>query len=567
MINCANSRHGKKYFFAYCNVEVCLIYDLNNMPLRLFLTAFAFILISASSAFAAIDVSTPYATLESTKKILSETEPDADAGIKLINFQNSSSAKPKIVFQKLVKILNAKSLVLNISKAPRAADWTDTITKQSKYQLSREFPTLYLEKVGDEWLFSSETVSTIQDIYDKLFPIETSRITNNLPDFAKEEFLGLLVWQYIGIIGCVGLSLVVYRLFAWLFGHVFISLIRRTRFNYGMDVHLKQTAKPFSMLIVNRLIATFYPILLLPANVNVVFKYAVLTFEPIFITILTYKMVDLASDVMARLAQKTDTTVDDNLVPLARKILKIIVVILGFIYVLGNLDINVTPLVAGMSIGGLAFALAAQETIKNLFGSITIFTDRPFEVGDWIVFSGIEGTVEEVGIRSTRIRTFNDSLISIPNGKLADSTIDNMGKRNYRRYKANLQIRHDTPAALAIAFSDGIREIIMASDNFSHDKCYVALNDFGAASLVIMLNVFFNVDTYELELKARTELITDILTLAEELGVRFAVPVQNVAVEDFPEKLSGKPVFERDAEKHKSIITKFIEKKSGAAKN
>lgn len=537
------------------------------MTLRPILTALAFVLLSISTAFASIDVSTPYATLESTKKLISENEPDSDAGIKLINFQNSGSAKAKIVFQKLVKILNAKSLVLNISKAPRSSDWTDTVTKQAKYQLSKEFPSLYLEKVGDEWLFSSETVSTIQEIYDKLFPIETTKITNNLPEFAKEEFLGLFVWQYIGIVGCVGLSLVVYRLLAWLFGHVFISLIRRTRFNYGMDVHLKQTAKPFSMLIVNRLIATFYPILLLPANVNIVFKYAILAFEPIFITILTYKMVDLASDVMARLAQRTETTVDDNLVPLARKILKIIVVILGFIYVLGNLDINITPLVAGMSIGGLAFALAAQETIKNLFGSITIFTDRPFEVGDWIVFSGLEGTVEEVGIRSTRIRTFNDSLISIPNGKLADTIIDNMGKRNFRRYKANLQIRHDTPASLAVAFSEGIRSIVMSKDEFNHDKCYVALNDFGSASLVIMMNVFFNVETYDQELQARTNLINDILVLAEELGVKFAIPVQNVTVEDFPEKSSGKPVFERDSEKHKSIISKFIEKKSGQSKN
>ena len=195
------------------------------------------------------------------------------------------------------------------------------------------------------------------------------------------------------------------------------------------DNFILSVARPLSMLLVFILFMTFYTILELPVKLNMVIMYVLKVSIPLMITIILYRFTNILSIMLQRLASKTKSTVDDQLIPFIRKTLKVVVIILGFFYILKVLDVDITPLLAGVSIGGLALALAAQETVKNLFGSVTIFMDQPFALGDWIIFTGGEGVVEEVGLRSTRIRTFNNSLISIPNGKLGDMMIDNMGKK------------------------------------------------------------------------------------------------------------------------------------------
>ncbi|MCP4853098.1 MAG: mechanosensitive ion channel, partial [Fuerstiella sp.] len=129
-----------------------------------------------------------------------------------------------------------------------------------------------------------------------------------------------------------------------------------------------------------------------------------------------YRAIDIFMDVLARRASQTESKLDDSLVPLLRTAVRLFVTFVGLLFVLQNLDINVSSLIAGLGLGGLAIALAAQDTVRNLLGGVTIFADKPFEVGDWVVVDGVEGTIEAVGFRSTRVRTFYNSLISVPNG-------------------------------------------------------------------------------------------------------------------------------------------------------
>ena len=251
---------------------------------------------------------------------------------------------------------------------------------------------------------------------------------------------------------------------------------------------------------------------------------------------------DLIGDILSKIASKTKSKVDDQLVPLARKSIKVIVIVFGCLYVLKTLDVDITPLIAGVSIGGLAFALAAQETIKNLFGSITIFTDQPFVVGDWIVIEGIEGNVEEVGMRSTRIRTFYNSVISIPNGRLADMTIDNMGARNYRRFRAEIGITYDTSPELIDVFVEGLKEIVVNHPKTRKDVYAIYLNSFGSSSINILFNIFFIAEDISEELQSRQEILLDIISLAHELEVRFAFPTNTIHIETFSEKQSLIPL-------------------------
>jgi MscS family membrane protein len=185
---------------------------------------------------------------------------------------------------------------------------------------------------------------------------------------------------------------------------------------------------------------------------------------------------------------------DDQLVPLVRKTLKAFVIVVGSLFILKyGLRVDIVPYLTGLSIGGLAFALAAQDTIKNFFGSIMIFIDKPFQVGDWITSGEVDGTVEEVGFRSTRVRTFRNSLVYIPNGKIADATIDNHGLRKYRRFYTNITITYETPPELIEVFVDGLREIVRKHPKTRKDFYNIYLNNLASYSLEVMFYVFFAV--------------------------------------------------------------------------
>ena len=170
-----------------------------------------------------------------------------------------------------------------------------------------------------------------------------------------------------------------------------------------------------------------------------------------------------------------------------------------------------------------------------------IFLDRPFQIGDWIHFDEVDGVVEEVGIRSTRIRTFANSLVYVPNAHLANVTVDNMGLRQFRRYKTEIGITYDTPPEIIDLFVEGIKEIILMHPTTRKDYFEVSLNSFGSNSLNILMYMFFEATNWSDELKGRHEVMFAIIKLANQCGVRFAFPTQTIHIEDFPGQKSLTP--------------------------
>jgi MscS family membrane protein len=241
-------------------------------------------------------------------------------------------------------------------------------------------------------------------------------------------------------------------------------------------------------------------------------------------------LVDIAAIIVGQKAAASESKLDDLLVPLVRKTLKVFVAAFGLVFIAGNLDIDVSSLLAGLGLGGLAFALAAQDTVKNLFGSLTILVDRPFAVGDWVLIDNVEGTVEEVGIRSTRVRTFYNSQITVPNANLISANVDNFGARQYRRWKATLGLTYDTAPDKIEAFCEGMRELVRHHPYTRKDYFEIHFNNFGGASLDILLYVFFETPDWSTELRERHRLGLDILRLAEQLGVEFAFPTQTLHI-------------------------------------
>ena len=221
--------------------------------------------------------------------------------------------------------------------------------------------------------------------------------------------------------------------------------------------------------------------------------------------------------------------------PLVRKGLKVITVVVGGLFILQNLSVDVSSLLAGLGIGGLAFALAAKDTLANFFGSVMIFVDRPFQIGDWVIAGGKEGVVEEVGFRSTRLRTFYNSLMTIPNAKITDTHIDNYGERRYRRCSTTLGLTYDTTPEQMQAFVEGVRAIIQANPHTRKDAYEVHMSGFGDSSLNVMLYFFFEVESWTIELREKHNVFLEIMRLAEKLGVSFAFPTSTLHVAEVPE--------------------------------
>ncbi len=228
-------------------------------------------------------------------------------------------------------------------------------------------------------------------------------------------------------------------------------------------------------------------------------------------------------------ARKTRTKFDDILVPLISKSAKVFIFCIGLLFIAHSLTIDVKNIIAGLGIGGLAFALAAKDTLSNLFGSLMIVLDRPFDVGDWITLSsGVEGTVEQVGFRSTRVRTFYDSLISIPNSNLTNTHIENYAKRKYRRMRIFLGVQYDTPASKIEAFCEGIRKIILSHKYTRKDYFNVYFNNFSASSLDILVHMFWEVPDAATENAERHRFLLDVLRLGNSMGIDFAFPTQTI---------------------------------------
>lgn len=262
---------------------------------------------------------------------------------------------------------------------------------------------------------------------------------------------------------------------------------------------------------------------------NLVYAIYILAFSFIILFFL-FKIIDIIAYYLYREAKKTNSTLDDQLIPLLVKSLRILVVTLGILFILQNkpFDYNITSLLAGLGIGGLAFALAAQNTVSNLFGSITIFSDKPFQLGDWISVGEIEGTVEEVGFRTTRVRQFDQALVTVPNSQFINTGIINYSAMKKRRINFNLGVTYGTSTGKIEEAVAGIKKIIEEDEKFDHSFYMVRFTEFGAYSLNIFIYCFTKTTDWAESLAIREEFNLKIMRLLEELGVEIALPSQTI---------------------------------------
>lgn len=253
---------------------------------------------------------------------------------------------------------------------------------------------------------------------------------------------------------------------------------------------------------------------------------------------LMFRLVDVLTGVLSRWAEQTDGALDDQLVPLVSKAAKVTVGILAALMVLQNMGYSISGLIAGLGVGGLAVALAAQKTLSDLFGSIMLLIDRPFTIGDWVKSpdGSVEGVVEEIGFRSTRIRTFERTLVSVPNSRLADFIIDNMARRPTRRVWITVGLTYETTSAQMSEAVARIKRILSEHEGVDQEFYLVRFTDFGSSSLDIMVYYFSKSIVWDEYLAVREDVNLKIMDTLEEMGLSIAFPTRTVhlAADEMP---------------------------------
>ena len=251
-----------------------------------------------------------------------------------------------------------------------------------------------------------------------------------------------------------------------------------------------------------------------------------------------YCLVDVVDYWLTTLAAKTESKLDDMLSPVVRKSLRVTIVILAFVQAATILsDKPITSLLAGLGVGGLALALAAQDTLRNLFGSLMLFVDKPFEMGDRIVVGGYDGPVEEVGLRSTRIRNLDGHLVTIPNGELAHEKIQNISKRPFLKRVANISVTYDTPPEKVERAVEIIQTILADHEGMSSDRPpRVVFNEFQDAALNILVIYWYSPPNYWDYMAFNQRVNLEILRRFNEEGIEFAFPTQTLFMAGDPKR-------------------------------
>jgi MscS family membrane protein len=353
---------------------------------------------------------------------------------------------------------------------------------------------------------------------------------DELPAWLDRTFLGVEVWKYLTLLGVIAVATSARYVAEALLRRRVRAMASRVA-SARVQAALQRLDRAFGFVAFATILFIAIPLVDLPIATEKVLLVAARALLAAGGVWLAFRLLDVVFDHLAARAERTASKLDDQLVPILRRTAKAFTLVIGGLFTLQNMDVDIGSLLAGLGLGGLAFALAAKDTVANFFGSMVIFVDKPFTIGDRIKLEDYEGVVEEVGLRTTRVRTFDNSLLTIPNARMTTAVIDNFGARRYRRYSTTLGITYDTPAEKVQALCEGIRAIIGGLPATRKDFYLVEFRGFADYSLSILVYCFFEVASWAEEMSARTSLNLEVLRLADRLGVRFAFPTTSLHVE------------------------------------
>lgn len=376
---------------------------------------------------------------------------------------------------------------------------------------------------GVRWVFTRQTVSRVPVWYGAL---EGRWLRERLPPWSLR--LGpksVLWWQWGALLAIVLGAVALARLLASVSVRALARLARRAWPELDGALPSRALGPVTALWVVPLCLAATDPLGLYPPAQR--FVEGILR-ATLFVTIFwgLWRSVAVLAQGILGTAWAAAHPGSITLIPLGAKALKVVIVALSVTAVLSSLGYPVASLVAGLGIGGLALALAAQKTGEHLFGSVAIGLDQPFRVGDWVKIEDHQGTVESVGLRSTRVRTFERSVVTIPNGKLADMRVENYSQRDRFYFNVRLGLATDTAPDALRALLDALRAFVVEHPRASGDAPYVFVKELSAEAVVIEVQSWFRAENLDDFIALRTELYLAVLAMVAGRGVRLAAPIR-----------------------------------------
>ena len=343
--------------------------------------------------------------------------------------------------------------------------------------------------------------------------------------YLSKEIFGNSIENWLIAIGILFGSFVFVKILYWVFSNIFQKITSKTT-NSLDDSLLRTLQKPITFLVI--VSAYFYSVKFLHFSLStesILLNIAYLLIA-LGLTSVISRIIDaVISEVILPISEKSETSFDNHLIPVIQKAVRAIIWSLGVVIGLDNIGFDITAMIAGLGIGGLALALAAQDSVKNIFAGIMIFLDKPFKIKDRIKIDGHDGVVEEVGLRSTRIRTLEGRIVTIPNCTFTDNSVINVTSQPALKVKINLGLTYDTNEDDMQKAINILQDIVKNQDAIKDDYA-AGFNGFGDFSLNILFIYYVRPESHWLN--TQTLVNKEVLRRFNEEGLEFAFPTQTI---------------------------------------
>tara|TARA_Y100000994_G_scaffold212555_1_gene187439 strand:- start:288 stop:1340 length:1053 start_codon:yes stop_codon:yes gene_type:complete len=343
--------------------------------------------------------------------------------------------------------------------------------------------------------------------------------------YLSKEIFGNPIENWLIAIGILVGSFVFVKILYWVFSNIFQKITSKTT-NSLDDTLLRTLQKPITFLVI--VSAYFYSVKFLHFSLNTesILLNIAYIFIALGITSIISRIIDaVISEVILPISEKSETSFDNHLIPVIQKAVRAIIWSLGIVIGLDNIGFDITAMIAGLGIGGLALALAAQDSVKNIFAGIMIFLDKPFKIKDRIKIDGHDGVVEEVGLRSTRIRTLEGRIVTIPNCTFTDNSVINVTSQPALKVKINLGLTYDTNEDDMQKAINILQDIVKNQDAITDDYA-AGFDGFGDFSLNILFMYYVRPESHWLN--TQTLVNKEVLKRFNEEGLEFAFPTQTI---------------------------------------
>lgn len=380
---------------------------------------------------------------------------------------------------------------------------------------------------------SSDRTATIYDAYSSspigLSVIVPPRWMLGLPSWAKARIAELAVWQWLMFTFGLGVAAL------FVFGVYCLArrLDRRRAEEAGPGWHFLLI--PVAIIVVTEV---YVPVLTTVLRIGGAPRMVTEFGRTIGLFASAAWLVLVGSGILGRAIVASERlslhSLDSQLIKLGTRLVGVVIAIGLLMQAAGQLGFPAYSVLAGLGVGGLAVALAARDSLANLLGSVLIMFEQPFRIGHRIRVAGSEGTVEDVGFRSTRIRTADNSLISIPNNSVVNATVENLSARGTFRQRLLIQVTYDTSREKLEAFALAVKQLISDNAFTTKDNIHVRFNDFGESSLNILVSFYLAVPNFAAELEEREKILLQVMDLANAMGVDFAFPTRTLHVDTGP---------------------------------